>query len=100
MDRDELIESIANRIDAELGPPMFRPERQAETEAGRQKLCRRLARAAILAVLDGIREPSEDVLEIGGEAYSDTVDLDVKPITYARAVWSAMIDAKKKEIEG
>ena len=58
------------------------------------------APAIILAVLDGIREPSEDVLEIGGEAYSDTVDLDVKPITYARAVWSAMIDAKKKEIEG
>ena len=91
MDRDELIEIIANRIDAELGPPMFRPERQAETEAGRQKLCRRLARAAILAVLDGIREPSEKVLSaITGQNAVAPIALDI---------WLSGIDAKKKEIE-
>ena len=44
------------------------------------------ARAAILAVLNGIREPSEGMKLAGARSID-------------RPMWQAMIDAKKKEIE-
>ena len=56
------------------------------------------APAIILAVLDGIREPSEGMEETGHSILFDGYPLGEDEA--ARSVFCAMIDAKKKEIEG
>ncbi len=58
----------------------------------------KIARTAILALLDAIREPSEARIRTGHEAYCADDSEDVEG--GISAVWMAMIDALRKEITG
>ncbi len=60
---------------------------------------RRLARTATLAVLDGIREPTPEMSNIGGEVNCPTETLTSARL-YAAEVWQAMIDQLRKEVAG
>ena len=91
MTNDELIESVAIDLhDAHQPNYKGRFYDEEYSDEKDRDFYRRLARAAILAVLDGIREPSEGQVDAawnqGGRSYT--------------LVYSEMIDAKKKEAEG
>ena len=83
MTNDELIESVAITLhDAHqpnYGGRFYDEEYSDEKD---RDFYRRLARAAILAVLDGIREPSEEMIAAGEGAF------------HAIPVWRAMVEAR------
>ena len=92
MNTDELSEAVAKAICCPSGCD-FPIDCVAPNTPDRLTV-KAKARAAILAVLYGIREPSE-----GMRQAFDEVEHSVHA-GHPDFIWQAMLDAKKKEIEG
>ena len=90
---DELVEAVARALweEHDAGP-------WEDASDSWKKTWRRLARAAILAVLEGIREPSEEMQHCGDNCWKA---LSPAPavIIGSYTIWQAMIDQLKAELE-
>jgi len=90
-----MVEKVARAIcDDQLWPGAWIKANEVEMDA-----YKRQARAAIAAVLDAMREPSEGMKHSGTEfLYGEDFIGNPKAVTTAVETWRAMIDALRAEL--